>query len=476
MLTLIENVYAVLNDDRGADLDRTDILIEDDHIAAIGQDLRSTVNERSNALQVIDGRHSIAIPGLVNAHLHSNESFEQGMSERMPLELWRLRTYPPFGVPPLTEEDYYLRALMSGIISIRCGVTTVQDDVLNMACTPCSVDGACRAYRDLGLRAWVTTSVGDRSFAASHSFVDSAQAAHLGNAIGGTHPVSTPAQIELFERNHSRWHGSEQGRIRINIGPRGPQRCTDELLRLVIAASERHSCAIHTHVLETRAQAVTAQRDYGRSMIAHLSDIGFLGPRLTINHGIWLTDQDIELLARHYCSVTHNPLSNLKIGSGICRVRDLASAGVNIALGTDGLATSDTADMIAVLRSATMLHTVTDPDFDRWVSAREAFRMADARRRDERPDGCRSWRACRRPEGRHGSARSPALVLPAAPRSGRATRLLRLAGCRPHCDRGRPDRDAGRHCADGRRGLTGRSDRSRRALAPRHQAARDRCG
>jgi 5-methylthioadenosine/S-adenosylhomocysteine deaminase len=376
MLTLIENVYAVLNDDRGADLDRTDILIEDDHIAAIGQDLRSTVNERSNASQVIDGRHSIAIPGLVNAHLHSNESFEQGMSERMPLELWRLRTYPPFGVPPLTEEDYYLRALMSGIISIRCGVTTVQDDVLNMACTPCSVDGACRAYHDLGLRAWVTTSVGDRSFAASHSFVDSAQAAHLGNAIGGTHPVSTPAQIELFERNHSRWHGSEQGRIRINIGPRGPQRCTDELLRLVIAASERHGCAIHTHVLETRAQAVTAQRDYGRSMIAHLSDIGFLGPRLTINHGIWLTDQDIELLARHHCSVTHNPLSNLKIGSGICRVRDLASAGVNIALGTDGLATSDTADMIAVLRSATMLHTVTDPDFDRWVSAREAFRMA----------------------------------------------------------------------------------------------------
>src|SRR5260370_9495280 len=111
-------------------------------------------------------------------------------------------------------------------------------------------------------------------------------------------------------------------------------------------------------------------------MIAHLSDIGFLGPRLTINHGIWLTDQDIELLARHHCSVTHNPLSNLKIGSGVCRGGDLASAGVNIALGTGGVATSDTADMIAVLRSATMLHTVTDPDFDRWVSAREAFRMA----------------------------------------------------------------------------------------------------
>jgi len=376
MLTLIENVYAALNGDSCADLDRTDILIDGDRIAAIGQGLRPALNERASDSQVIDGKHRIAIPGLVNAHLHSNESFEQGMSERLPLELWRLRTYPPYGVPPLTEEDYYLRALMSGIISIRCGVTTVQDDVLNMSCTPASVDGACRAYRDLGLRAWVTTSMGDRSFAASHSFVDSAQAAHLGNAVGGAHPVSAPAQIELFERNHSRWHGSEQGRIRINIGPRGPQRCTDELLRLVIGASERYGCAIHTHVLETRAQAVTAQRDYGRSMIAHLADMGFLGPRLTINHGIWLTDDDIDLLGRHNCSVTHNPLSNLKIGSGICRVRDLVAAGVNIALGTDGLATSDTADMIAVLRCATMLHTVTDPDFDQWISAREGFRMA----------------------------------------------------------------------------------------------------
>src|SRR5260370_40426474 len=108
MLTLIENVYAALNDDRGAGLDRTDILIDDDHIAAIGQDLRSTVNERSNASQVIDGRHSIAIPALVNAHLHSNESFAQGMSDRRPIELWRLRTYPPVAVPPLRQEDYYL--------------------------------------------------------------------------------------------------------------------------------------------------------------------------------------------------------------------------------------------------------------------------------------------------------------------------------------------------------------------------------
>ncbi len=376
MLTLIENACVIVNDDNGTLLDRADILITGDRITAIGPDLRPTLNAQPDQARVIDAQHAIAIPGLINAHLHSNESFEQGMSERLPLELWRLRTYPAFGVPPLTEEDYYLRAMMSGIASIRAGVTTVQDDVINMACTPASVDGVCRAYRDLGLRAWITTSMGDRSFAESHSFAANTLPPGLDNAIGRTHPVSAAAQIELFERNHSIWHGAEDGRIRINIGPRGPQRCSQDLLQRIIVAAERYRCAIHTHVLETRAQAVTAQRDYGRSMITYLADLGFLGPNLTINHGIWLTDDDIALLGHHRCTVTHNPLSNLKLGSGICRVRDLINAGITIALGTDGLATSDTADMIAVLRGATMLHTITSADYDQWISAQEGFRMA----------------------------------------------------------------------------------------------------
>ncbi len=376
MLTLIENACVVVGDAAGTQHARTDILVDGDRISAIGQGLRGGISAHHGATKVIDAQHSIAIPGLINAHLHSNESFEQGMSEKLPLELWRLRTYPAFGVPPLTEEDYYLRALMFGILSIRAGVTTVQDDVINMACTPASVDGVCRAYRDLGLRAWVTTSIGDRTLVESHAFLAETLTGGLNNVMGGAAPPPAPAQIELFERNHDRWDGTDNGRIRINIAPRGPQRCSTDLLRRSVATSERYGCAIHTHVLETRPQAVMAQREYGCSMIAHLADIGFLGPRLTINHGIWLTDDDIALLGKHGCAVTHNPLSNLKLGSGICRVRDLLAAGIDVALGTDGLATSDTADMIGVLRLATMLQSPESPAFDQWIAAHDGFRMA----------------------------------------------------------------------------------------------------
>jgi 5-methylthioadenosine/S-adenosylhomocysteine deaminase len=376
MPILIENTCVVLGDERGTVRDGCDILVKGDRIAWVGKNQRSQSAEGRVAPHVIDGRNFIVIPGLINAHLHSNEAFEQGMSDNLPLELWRLRTYPPFGVPPLTEEDFYLRALMAGIQSIRAGVTTVQDDLINLGCAPDGVDGVCRAYQELGLRAWVTTSLGDRGLIESHPFLADMLPADVRQLIGPDRPTPAADQIALFERNHARWDGAANGRLRINLGPRGPQRSTLELLRLIAGTSERYGCAIHMHVLETRTQAVTAQREHGRTWIAVLHDLGILGPRLTINHGIWLTDDDIALLAANTCTVTHNPLANLKIGSGYCPVRRLIDAKVAVALGTDGLATSDTADLIQALRTAALMHKPRTTEFESWVGAHDAFRMA----------------------------------------------------------------------------------------------------
>jgi 5-methylthioadenosine/S-adenosylhomocysteine deaminase len=241
---------------------------------------------------LIDGRTSIVIPGLINAHLHSNEAFEQGMSDNLPLELWRLRTYPPFGIPPLTEEDLYLRALMAGIQSIRSGVTTVQDDLINPSCTPYGVDGACRAY---GVSACVLGhhSLGDRGLIEPP--VPRRHAARRrAQLIGPDRPTPAADQIALFERNHARWDRAAQGRLRINLGPRGPRArpsiCCAALPRRRSVTAARSTC-----MFETRTQAVTAQRSR-RTWIAVLHEPD-LSPRLTINHGIWLTDDDIALLA-----------------------------------------------------------------------------------------------------------------------------------------------------------------------------------
>jgi guanine deaminase len=123
-------------------------------------------------------------------------------------------------------------------------------------------------------------------------------------------------------------------------------------------------------------QAVSGRRMYGQTLPEHLAEIGFLGPRVSFEHGIWLTSGDVELVREHGVTVVHNPLSNLKLGSGICPVPELLRAGVPVALGTDGTSSNDSNDMLGVLKAASLLHKLWETDYEEWVGAAEAWRMA----------------------------------------------------------------------------------------------------
>jgi 5-methylthioadenosine/S-adenosylhomocysteine deaminase len=147
-------------------------------------------------------------------------------------------------------------------------------------------------------------------------------------------------------------------------------------LEAIAEISSSRNIAVHMHVLETKTQAVTGQTLYGKTLVRYLHDVGLLSPRLSMNHAIWLTENDIELMGEARCSITHNPLSNLKLGSGICPVGALRKAGVNVAIGTDGMTTSDTADQIEALRLASLMHKIEAFDPASWLSAHDAFEMA----------------------------------------------------------------------------------------------------
>ena len=315
------------------------------------------------------------MPGLINAHLHSNEGFEQGAYDNLPLEPWLLQSYPPFGFPILDERDYYLRTMIAAVKSIRAGVTTVQDDYIHLPATPEAEDAAIQAYLDAGLRAWVTVDLWDVGLLDCLPYLRATLPSGLQREIEALPMSSTHQQLDLFQRHYDKWHGRDD-RIRIVIAPCGPQRCTPDMLREINRLSEALGIPVHSHTLETKLQAVHARQLWGKTVVEYLDDLGLLSPRLTIVHGIWLTDRDISLLAEHGCSVAHNPLSNLKLGSGVCPIRKLLDAGVNVALGTDGLATSDTADLIEAIRCASLMHKTGTHDYDEWVSANEVFRMA----------------------------------------------------------------------------------------------------
>src|SRR5258708_7855560 len=158
---LIRNGYVIPGAHR-THLDRADVFIDSDRVAAIGTDLLSQQSIATRHPRVIDAGNRIVIPGFINAHTHSNESFSQGFWDALPLEVWILHKYPPFALKPLPERTHYLRTMLLAIEGVRSGITMVQDDLINRLSETAAFDGSAAAYRDIGLRAAITTSISHR--------------------------------------------------------------------------------------------------------------------------------------------------------------------------------------------------------------------------------------------------------------------------------------------------------------------------
>ena len=152
------------------------------------------------------------------------------------MEIWLSEVYPPFGAANLSWRDWYLRAMLVGIVSVRSGVTALQDDVINLAFTPDAVDATASAYRDLGLKGWITASMWDESFVNGLPFIADLLPDDLKARLNALAVPGHRDQIDLFHHLRKTWHGKDG--IRIILGPCGPQRCS-----IVAPAWERSSAA-----------------------------------------------------------------------------------------------------------------------------------------------------------------------------------------------------------------------------------------
>ncbi len=351
---------------------RVDLLVRDGQIAAIGTALPAPVG-----CEVIDGRGKLVMPGLINAHTHSSETFFKGRYEGMHLETWLLYAYTYLGGSPVGERLLYLRTLALALQSLRCGVTTLCDDFFDpMAHNLDRISLVFQAYADAGIRANVSNAVLNTPVLDSTPFGHSTFPAHLAAQLRFGAPI-TPAEYASFcSAVFAQWHGSAQGRLRFSITPSAPQRCTTDMLQTCHALAVQYGVPLHTHLLETRVQAVAGQMFYGKTLLAHMHDIGILDRHTTLAHAIWLTHDDIERMGSAQCTVVHNPLSNLKLGSGRAPVRQLMRAGVPLGLGTDGLSSNDSARVFDLMRFAALMHNGPDAAAQDWPQAAEVLKMA----------------------------------------------------------------------------------------------------
>jgi 5-methylthioadenosine/S-adenosylhomocysteine deaminase len=348
-----------------------DILVDGDRIAAIGHNIPAP-----DGAQVIDGTDRLVMPGLVNAHLHSWEAMFKGRYDNMPLELWMLYSYPILGCTPLDARLIYLRTMLVGIESLKNGVTCVVDDIIEMPGQSMeALSAAFQAYDDLGMRANVSGNIMNKPFTDTIPYANEILPKKLLEQVNKLTLPTTEDFLNFSKEALSRFQ-DKNGRLRYVIAPSGPQRCTDDLLAAAHELALKHGTPYHIHILETKTQAVTGREFYGKTLIRHMHDIGALSERTTIAHSVWVTDEDIELMGKARCSVAHNPISNQKLGVGIAPFRKLMDAGVNVALGTDGICSNDTARMLDVMHVAAILHKVTSPNYKLWPTADEVLRAA----------------------------------------------------------------------------------------------------
>jgi cytosine/adenosine deaminase-related metal-dependent hydrolase len=152
--------------------------------------------------------------------------------------------------------------------------------------------------------------------------------------------------------------------------------CTDALFTGCIELSDRYNLCRHSHLLETKAQKLLAQEKYGCSAVEHLHRIGYLDNKTSLAHCVWLTDNDINILATTQSTVVHNPLSNLRLGSGIAPILKYLQAGVNVTFGCDGASSNDSQDLLEAIKIGSILHNTTDFDYQNWITPQKSIEMA----------------------------------------------------------------------------------------------------
>jgi 5-methylthioadenosine/S-adenosylhomocysteine deaminase len=354
-----------------AALQRADVLVEGDRIAALGPALTAPAGAR-----VIDAGDRIVLPGMGNAHTHAASHLARGRVGSFTLE--DLLTYSPANSGFRTPDDEYLSAAIGAIEMLKTGCTGAYDLYLAVpAVTDETFAAVVQAYTDVGVRVVLAPAVADVVFYQTVPGLGDLLPPDLRRTVQDIQPAPTKGLLDLTERAIRRWHGSAGGRIRVAAAPTIPNQATDDLLDGCAALAREYGVGIHTHLAESRVQVVESRRRWGKSIVARLADHRVLGPGFVGAHSVWLDDDDLRMLADAGAAVAHNPGSNLRLGVGIAPVREMLDRGLPVGLGTDGSTCADNQNLFEALRIASIISTVRFPhETARWLDADTVWGLA----------------------------------------------------------------------------------------------------
>ena len=313
----------------------------------VGIDSPAVIAARFSAADTIDAAGHVVMPGLINTHTHAPMVLYRGLADDLALMEWLQKYIFPAEAKTVTPAFVRAGTRLAALEMIESGTT---------------------AYADM--------------YYFEEEIAKATEQAGLRGVLGQTiieFPVpdaKTPADaLERAEAFIRQWAGNEL--IVPAVAPHAMYTLDTATMRAVLGLADRARAPIITHLAETREEVTIAREKYKMTPAAYLDSLGLLRPRTLAAHGVWLTPEDVRLLARRGVGVAHNPESNMKLASGTAPVPSMLAAGVAVGLGTDGAASNNDLDMFEAMRQAALLHKLQSND-PRAIPARTAVAMATA--------------------------------------------------------------------------------------------------
>ncbi len=344
---------------------QADILIRDGLIADIAPQIAADV-------ETLDAHGDIVIPGLINAHVHSPGNFMRGTLEGLPLEVFMLYEVPPLALGREDPARVRLRTMIGAAEMLKLGITSVMDDAFFVPLTtPEAIDAIVGAYDDIGIRATLALDQPIVVEYDKYPFLKDILPETVRRTMDAAPRETAEGMLAHYDHLIGRWHGAGQGRIAAAVSCSAPQRATPDYLRALHRLSQTHDLPFFCHILETKLQRVLGIEKFGMSLIRFVQQLGILDARMLVIHSIWVDEADIAILGASGASVAHNPVCNLRLGSGVMPFRALRDAGVPICLGTDEAVSDDSHNLWGAIKTAGIVHAITGSDYAKWPKAQE---------------------------------------------------------------------------------------------------------
>ena len=311
------------------------IAIEDKTIVEVGKTSKLK-RKYGRGYEKIDAKGKVVIPGLINTHQHAAMSLLRGYADDLPLQEWLEKWIWPIE-KHVTAHDVYIGALLTAIESIMGGTTTV-----NTMYHYTPKENEAKAFADAGLRGVI------------------------GHVCFSWRKNEDRNALEDLAKN---WHNKADGLIRVSVDPHAPYTVDPEYMKELKEIREKLNAKYspekaplicHIHVAETSDETEKIRTAFNIQLkdgvMAYLDSLGVLDERVVAAHCVALTDRDVGIMKKRKVKVSHNPISNLKLASGISPVPKMLRKGITVSLGTDSPCSNNTADMFEIMKTTAIIH------------------------------------------------------------------------------------------------------------------------